>query len=216
MNNEYEEKLFLVLTHELLHASTKSISHIGIVSRYDYASRALNEGITDMLAEDVIDFDHKKSDSIYYDITIFSRIIRLCVGEKIINSAYFKYNVDSLEKACNNLAHDSNYFQELKEILNDLLIFLKNHNNPTKEDFELYYEKVMNCYINMLNNLVIPKFRSIYFEKNKKAFIMSFLKIISTSKEAHKMNLLFKEIFQQNDLYYLEEDKEIANTQARR
>ena len=120
-----------------------------------------------MFADEVAGYTYGRFAGDYVDADIFARIIKYCVGERTLVSAYFKHNVEGLEKSCNSLASNKDFFETFNKMLTSQLVFMRSHPKPTKEDYEEYERNNLNCYKYIFANLVIPKMRSIPFGRNK-------------------------------------------------
>ncbi len=157
------------LIHELLHVASKGqvtngLLGIGQKSKYT----ALNEGVTQMFANDICEFNSKS----YEELVLFAKVLRNTFGNKIMCDAYF---IDSniLRKKFYETTKNFNYYDTFNKNLTELYDFVNQYRD--KDVFiRLYYSKINSLLKNLLANIVVPNM-SLLSEEEKNIFIENLL-----------------------------------------
>ena len=79
------------LIHELLHAASTNEDKCGIPKCDNSSTVGLNEGITQMLTDDICGYVENKFLESYNDLKIAAKIIRTTFGNKVIGNFHYDY-----------------------------------------------------------------------------------------------------------------------------
>ena len=201
------------LIHELLHASSTkgNISGIKVLDRFE--QNGLNEGITQMITDDVCGYVENKFLRSYNDIKIAAKIIRSTVGNDVICESYFK-DSDILVKKINELSKDKNYYKKICakiNALNILCISLYNSKGKFQADYELYDRKLINMYKDLIINIVIPKLKTLSNSDKEKYITKLILDIESDNKIKNEIKTLLANLVHLNELDLLKEKDKLKS-----
>ena len=173
------------LVHELWHsASMHKDGSSGINDICFY----LNEGITQMLSEDVNEFVLSKNTDGYLNFKKIAKILRLCTSNDCILDTYINHS-NLLEINVNNIASDSKFYDKLVSELNNLYMLRKSVKPGTLTSSAaktLYNDKVSLLYQYIITNLILPKYNSLP-EKDRKSFMENILGSIIDDMELYNM-----------------------------
>ena len=185
------------IIHELLHAasSRKGICGIAPIIHSAYKN-ALNEGITQMLADDICGYYENKFLGSYNVEKIIANILRTSLGNDVILRSYF-LDENLINYEVNKLSHSKNYYTYLNVILTRY--------SATKDDTKIF--RLDDLLKSVVINIVIPKYRSLS-ENSKEAYITKLLSNISGDEEVKNkiidyinkyLKLSYSELQQEND-----------------
>lgn len=188
----YNPNLYKLITsqlgHELLHAASRDNNNCGIMKYSSPNSnnyRGLNEGITQMYTEDAFGYVVSKFTDGYKNFKKIAKIMRMCVGDEPFRNSFF-FHKNDLEKVCNNMAGNNNFYADLNKALTDLYYLPKiNIISPALKN--IYDSRIKACFSNIIIYMVIPKLKSLKSEDEKKQFINNILKIAGDDKEIEYM-----------------------------
>jgi hypothetical protein len=177
--------IYSQLGHELLHNASRSDGHSGINSP-SMNCRGLNEGITQMITEDIFGYVVSPFSDGYRDLKKVAKIISLCVGTTPILNSFFNHTYD-LWITLNKSAESIMFYQDLNKDMNDLYEIghsTKKYDCLYKKNArELYRMKLNHIYKKIITYLVIPKLNTLKI-KEKEKFIAKLLEVTSDDKEA--------------------------------
>ena len=164
------------LIHELLHASSVKKSGCGIPYPKSTDNVGLNEGITQMMADDICGYVENKFLKSYNDSKIVAKILRTTLGNNVICESYFKES-NILPDMLNNISKNDNYYEELNaklNALNTLCISLFDTSGKYQANYELYDRKLRNIYKDIICNIVIPSIKHMDVN-HKKEYLSSLM-----------------------------------------
>ncbi len=146
------------LFHELLHAASNRHNASGIISKGDEAyNTSLNEGITQMIADDLCGYYENKFLGSYNIEKIIALILRESLSNDIMLESYF-HDEKILEYKVNNLAKSLQYYK----FLNLALTSYCNSIDNTKKDRLDYLLKSITL------NIILPTYYSLDQKKREK------------------------------------------------
>ena len=158
------------LVHELLHAASMNSYGCGIPYPSLSGNIGLNEGITQMMADDICGYVENKFLNSYNDLKIIAKIIRTTFGNNVVCDSYFKGS-NALVKALNESANSYDYYDKLNAklcALNTLNIELFDKTNRVQAEYDIYSKKLNIIYKDIIINIVIPKLKTLNKEEKKK------------------------------------------------
>ena len=227
---EFEERS---LIHELLHVAAKGSVSSGLIdksSSVDYTG--LNEGITEMLTDDICGYTESKYMRSYNEMKIFAKILRVTFGNDIICESYFKNNKLLKEKFF-ELTKDKEYYNDFNIKLSALnIIIAKEYNSADKSVLKDIYSRKVNYLLNdLIINIVIPYIKKLNpNEKNKyinnlflnlsgdeafsfqvKNMLLKYINISDNELDLEKKKLVKKSEEINTTSFIYEEYKEIGN-----
>lgn len=175
----YRDLVNVELAHELLHSASRNNNYFGI-NRIDSATNrvGLNEGITQMFAEDACGVVESKYTNGYSVIKNITKIMRLCIGNDAFYNSYFKHSND-LEIECKKLTNSEEFYDEINKKLTDMYILVScisydfNYNNMVKK---IYASNMKVCIDLLIYNLILPKYNTLGVDEKKK-FIQSVIEL---------------------------------------
>ena len=200
LKKEYYELIISQLGHELWHNASNSNDVHGIIVNNDNKRfLALNEGITQLLAEDISGFTLSKySDKTYRYFKYIAQILRLSTSNEILLKSYL-YHTDDLKNSCNTLAGDSDFYDQFNEYLSNLLylkkIVIRSYKakkiEKPSDDYDkafnlIYRNRIVVQYKSLILNIVIPKLKTLTKEKQK-IYIESILNIFKEDYEIYRI-----------------------------
>ncbi len=177
-----ESLSFESLIHELLHlASFKESGGVGFKDSY-VKCFALNEGMTQMIADDLCGYSESKYLRSYNELKLISKIIRTTFGNDVILESYL---VDSyiLRNKISSLTNDKTYYIKLNEELNNLLYL-----EHTEDNDEIYIKKLSIILDDIIINIIIPYLKKLD-DNEKEKYIYNLLKEL---KGDNKIKSIFK------------------------
>ena len=189
------------LIHELLHACSNNDGVCGIPYTADALTTGLNEGITQMLADDICGYVENKFLESYNDLKIAAKIIRTTYGNDVICDGYFKNSRIIIDKL-NRGARDNNYYDRLNAKLSELnTIFtqLLDSDKLYQAEFYYYEKKLLHVYKDMIVNIVIPKLHSLSKSEKEKYLTSLMLDIGADSKIKNQIKTLLANFIYLND-----------------
>ncbi len=156
------------LIHELLHAASSRNDINGIITSGDNSYKtALNEGITQMIADDLCGYYENKFLGSYNIEKIIALILRESLSNEVILESYF-INPNILENKINNLAKSTTYYTSL----NIELTRYSSCKDNTKS------ERLDNLLKSVTLNVILPTYNSLD-EKNRVKYLAKLLHSIS-------------------------------------
>ena len=198
------------LIHELLHAASIKKSGCGIPYPFAQDNIGLNEGITQMMADDICGYVENKFLKNYNDLKIVAKIIRNTFGNDIICESYFKES-DILVNQMNKLSGDKYYYDTIiarLNSLNSLCIVLFNNSGKYLADYDLYDRRLENIFKDLIINLVIPKLNTLSIQDKKEYITKLLLDISADDKIKNEIKtILAKFINMSNYELSIEKDK---------
>lgn len=213
LKKEYMKLIESQLGHEIIHAISRSDGYVGINKNSNDSNRGLNEGLTQMFTEDAFGYVVSRFTDAYGDYKKIAKIMRLCVGNEPVRSAFFDHT-DKLKDSCNNLSNDINFYDDINRALRDL--YYLRHTSKGKESSQLkiikniYYQRIKLCYENIILNLVIPKINKFKTEKEIKEFLKKLLETIKDDRETTIMVIdILKEKLKLNEKQLIEEKNKV-------
>ena len=189
------------LIHELLHACSNNDGVCGIPYTADALTTGLNEGITQMLSDDISGYVENKFLESYNDLKIAAKIIRTTYGNDVICDGYFKNSRIIIDKL-NRGARDNNYYDRLNAKLSELnTIFtqLLDSDKLYQAEFYYYEKKLLHVYKDMIVNIVIPKLHSLSKSEKEKYLTSLMLDIGADSKIKNQIKTLLANFIYLND-----------------
>ena len=156
-------------THELLHALSVKPNGIGFVDYNSEDATGLNEGTTQMLTDDIIDNVENKYSDGYNTLKIVAKIIRNTFGNDMVVRSYFG-DTATLEREMNSLSGNKYYFNQLNRKLTAINSISGKLKGPkvSSASKELYKQREINVFKDVILNLVIPKLRKLSINERKK------------------------------------------------
>ena len=170
LKKEYSKLIKIQLIHELLHNISRNQNQTGIITSTNNG-RALNEGITQMYAEDIYGFVISKYTDAYKDYKKIAKILRLTLGNDCIYKSYFLHE-DLLEKTCAKISGDDKFYYKFNSLLTAHLEISKRkveiHKDKKKLLIDILDTKIELCYKKIILNIVLPHLKklNIYEKKN--------------------------------------------------
>ena len=140
----------------------------GLSDIKDTKYTALNEGVTQMFADDICESNDKS----YSELKLFAKVLRNTYGNKIMCDAYF---IDSniLKNKFYESTKDFSYYDTFNKTLTDLYRFVKQYNDrPTF--IQIYNHKINSLLKDLLSNIVTP-YIEVLTEEEKNSFIENLL-----------------------------------------
>lgn len=167
------------IIHKLWHAASEHSGIEGIIEESNVRKyKSLNEGITQMLSEDITGTVVNKYSDIYKDYKKIAKIIRISTTTNTILSSYLNHD-DSIRMACNSIAKDDNFYDEMNRNISEISE-IKNRikkleiKNKIKTSIEyreafnsLFKERIKIEYYNLIINIIIPKLKTLKKEERK-------------------------------------------------
>ena len=164
------------LMHELLHVSSNRDNINGIVCPGEKAFKtSLNEGITQMLTDDIMGYVENKFLGSYNVEKIIANILRVSFGNDVIVNSYF-IDHELLEAIVNSTSGDKRYFN----ILNIMLSRYSENRDLTRENrLELLLRSVV-------LNIIIPTYNN-RSEEEKEKYLSKLIYDISFDAKVKSM-----------------------------
>ena len=159
---------FEELIHELLHIASKSNLTNGLLMLGDEKYFALNEGVTQMFADDICESDEKS----YSELKLFAKVLRNTYGNKIMCEAYF---IDSniLRNKFYESTKDFSYYDTFNKTLTELYKFARKYEG--KPAFILMYERKINVLLKDLLAKIVTPYIDLLTAEEKNTFIENLL-----------------------------------------
>ena len=171
IKKEYTKLINIQLIHELLHNISRNQNQTGIITPTNN-SRALNEGITQMYAEDIHGFVISKYTDAYKDYKKIAKIFRLTLGNDCIYKSYFLHD-NSFENACAKKSGNIQFYYKFNSLLTSHLTISKRKTELQNKDkkkplIDILDTKIELCYKKIILNIVLPHIRNLnnYEKKN--------------------------------------------------
>lgn len=189
LDPDAKQLIYTQIGHELLHIAShdEKNAYSGINCYSNDFNRGLNEGITQMITEDIFGYTLSPfTDSrTYQEFKKVAKIIKNTIGYNSILNSYFFHN-NQIEEECNKLANDKYFFQKLNKELTGLYYLKKTASkNATEQVLIVLKERMKNIYYKLVVNIVIPKLKTLK-EDEKKQFISNIIKDVSDNKIVEK------------------------------
>ena len=145
------------LIHELLHVASKNSVTSGLLDIGPVDYTGLNEGVTQMFADDICGYVENKYVKSYNELKVFAKIIRSTFGNNVICEAYFK-NSSVLRNKFYDITKNSKYYDTFNAKLTALQILFSKINASQNSEImkELYDRKVNSLLNDLIINIVIP------------------------------------------------------------
>ncbi len=189
------------LIHELLHAASTNEDKCGIPKCDSASTAGLNEGITQMLTDDICGYVENKFLESYNDLKIAAKIIRTTFGNKVICDSYFN-NSEIIVNKLNRISRNRDYYDRLNaklSELNTLFIRILDKNDNIQADHELYEKKLIHIYKDMVINIVIPHIKTLDSLQKEKYVTELMLDIGSDSKIKNEIKSLISKMINMNE-----------------
>jgi len=189
-----QKLIYTQLGHELLHAvsADSKNQYSGINDYTNDNNRGLNEGITQMITEDIFGYTLSPfTDSIkYQEFKKVAKIIKNSIGYKPILNSYFFHTDDkndNMKDEFNKLSNDKTFYEKLNKQLTNLYYLAKTTDNKNyKGQAKLIITQRMKIiYYELIINIVIPKLKTLSKE-DKHKYISNIIKDISDNKIVEK------------------------------
>lgn len=139
------------LGHELIHAASMSKGVSGIKS-HKINNVGLNEGLTQMITEKIFGYVVSPNADSYKDLKKIAKILDVTFEEKVTLNSYFNHTND-LEKSCNELTEDNNFYSEL----NSYMTFMYIHKLRKFTNQDKHYKGFKKSVYDEMNELIIQK-----------------------------------------------------------
>lgn len=203
----YKHLIYLGLIHELLHIASRNFGYAGIC-KDNNIRYGLNEGITQMLAEDIYGMTVSPFSDGYSDFKKIARILRFSCGNASVLNSYFNHT-DDLDIACDNFAYDG-FYDELNEEITGLY-FMKYQfgKNPLLKN--IYNERIKILYKKVILNIIIPKISQLESHKSRKEYIREILNSLYDDLEIYEFVKSYLMNYLNMDNNMLEDEKRIIN-----
>lgn len=169
--SSYKHMIYLGIIHELLHSASRSYGYNGINDTTD-TKRGLNEGITQMLAEDIYGVVVSPFSDAYKDFKKIAKILRHTIGTDEVLNSYFNHT-DELQVKCDKMSYQG-FYDELNEELTGLY-FMKYDFAKNSLLKKVYNERIKIIYKKVIANVIIPKISSLKSVKDRKSYIRNIL-----------------------------------------
>ncbi|MBR3898497.1 MAG: hypothetical protein IKJ43_04395 [Bacilli bacterium] len=184
------------IIHELWHRASTHSGISGIIEGNNIRKyNALNEGITQMLTEDITGVVICKLSDKYKDYKKMAKIIRTSISTSTILSAYINHE-DSIRLECNKLANNDNFYDEFNRSISEIYEIKKRikkleskRQAKTSLEFretfkKLYNDKMFLQYKNLILNIIIPKLKRLNKDTSK-SYIEDILNSVKDDKKVY-------------------------------
>lgn len=169
--------------HEVLHSASRDYNIKGSLGFTNNDGRGLNEGVTQMITENVFEYVvNPFSDRRYKDFKKMAKIITNTIGYKKVLRSYF-YHENDMKDACNKLAGNNAFFDTFNKQLTGIY-YLKDSKKESKYKEQITIirnERINLAYKSLIVNIVIPYLR-ILNEVEKEKYIKQILRDIDDDR----------------------------------
>ncbi len=196
--NEFEEHS---LIHELLHVSAKGIVSSGIIDiSFPGGYTGLNEGITQMLTDDICGYTENKYLKSYNEMKIFAKILRTTFGNDVICESYFK-NSDSLKDKFFEITKDKDYYYQFNIKLTAINVIVKKlYSSPDNASLKDSYSRKINYLLNdLILNIVIPYIKKLDPKEKEKYIYNLFLDLNGDEVFTYQVKNILSKYINMND-----------------
>ncbi len=204
------------LIHELLHAASDKANYSGITIGNGSDGTGLNEGITQMFADDICGYVENKYLGSYSDLKVAAKILRCTFGNDVMCEEYFKerkgYQNGILESRVNSLANNSKYYDELLNqltVLNKMFVAKITNDKKGQTDEIIYRKKCELVFKNIVLNIVIPHLLRLNY-KEKQSYLTRLMLDIGEDDELKRtIKAIISEYYNKSDLELLNAKKKL-------
>lgn len=199
------------LIHELLHASSDKKEYNGVVSSKNSSNVGINEGITQMYADDICGYVQNKYLKSYNELKIVAKVLRRTLGNDVIAKSYFS-DSDELKKCVNMLSKDNNYCDKL---LNSLTAINKIYCNGVNEIdkrkvfFDIIEKKYEIVLRDLIINIIIPYMIKLNNDEKKEYIKNLMLDIQDDDRIKRNFKSILKDYIDKSDLELGEEKNKL-------
>lgn len=170
-----------VFVHELLHVASSRDDAIGIKYYNGVDCTGLNEGITQMFADDINNNIETKHFDGYFVLKTIAKMLRVTFGNQVICDSYFLGN-QTLKSNINYYAGNEHYYNELNKRMTALATIYdlnsKNSKYNKRQISNYYNESARLLYKDVILNIIIPKLLTLN-NNNKKEYLRKLITIVS-------------------------------------
>lgn len=177
--------------HEVLHAASRDEIIKGSLGFTNDDGRGLNEGVTQMITENVFGYVvNPFTDSNYKDFKKMAKIITNTIRHKKVLRSYF-YHENDMKDACNQIAGNNSFFDIFNKHLTGIykLKELKRETKYTEQVNLIRKERINLAYKSLIVNIVIPHLKTLT-EEEKYEYIKKIIRDIDDDR------LMSKEIIE--------------------
>ncbi|MFI3260536.1 MAG: hypothetical protein R3Y13_02360 [bacterium] len=155
------------LGHELLHSASRSNNISGIMNERRYV--ALNEGITQMITEDIFGYIVSPNTDSYYHYKKITKILRQTVGNDAIQKSYFEHT-DDIENEINKYSSYDNFYNDLTDMTYSCFNIKMNGVTNNRRAINITHKKLLIqlSQRSIVLNLVIPKLKQLNDEEKER------------------------------------------------
>ena len=177
-----------MLIHELMHAASDKLKYNGVRFGKNAPNTAINEGITQMITDDIVGYVENKYLRSYNELKIVAKILRTTFGNETIINSYIS-DSDELRIKIEELSKDNDYYNKL---LSSLVILNKLYVNRSKSKYEAKrtFDTILNRKFDsilreMVIKIVIPKLLQLN-KKGKQNYLKSLILDISADNRVKR------------------------------
>lgn len=199
------------LIHELLHAASNKENYNGVYV-YNAKNKGLNEGITQMIADDITGYVKTKYTDGYNHLKTAVKILRCTIGNEVICDDYFG-NSKNLKNVINTLSGDGDYFDVLLGRLNALNeTYTNTILKENKQINRLLFEKKCELFFReMIINIVIPHLLKLKKDKKLEYLTRLMLDIGEDDSLKRTIKSIISEYGNKSDIELLDEKEKLIN-----
>lgn len=219
LDNSTKNAVISVFIHELVHVASTRSDAVGVRYFSGKDRVGLNEGLTQMFADDIAENEESKNFDGYYELKNVAKILRATFGPQVVVDSFFMGS-KTLENGIINLSGNRAYYDELCNRMNALeslkeIKKRKNVPNNIRRQYDEYYSKTaMLLYKDVILNVVIPRL-NLLKDFDKKNYIKKVINSVSGDTKTKNEIIALLSTYQGksnqellDEKYYLEIERE--------
>ena len=188
--------------HEILHTASRNLAYSGNLGYInDDSGRGLNEGVTQMITENVFGYVvNPFSDKRYKDFKKMAKIITNTIGYKNVLHTYF-YHENNMKDSCNKLAGNNAFYDDFNKQLTGIY-YLTKLSKKTSDNTQLKIireQRINLAYKSLIVNIVIPHLKTLN-EEEKYNYIKNIIRDINDDRTmSHEIVDILKNTINKSD-----------------
>ena len=181
---ELKKHAYVMLCHELVHSASRNDNNSGIM--FSEKERALNEGLTQMYTEKILNISLSPHMDAYRDFKEIAKILDVTLGEDVVAKSYFG-NLKDIEYKTNQITNNNLFYKNLNQHLENLLILntktgLYTYKGYVKNTINQYAEYI---HKSLILNLVLPHYEQLKND-DKRIYFKSLFNTIKDNESLFK------------------------------